>query len=65
MTAAKTPRIAELRQVGGRSCFGPDLRYDIAWAFASARDRGLLRRAFGSIRPPCVPRRLRCRFFLV
>jgi hypothetical protein len=61
----KAPRTNELRQVGGRSCLGAGRRFERAWAFASSRERGRLRRALVSIRPPCVPRRLRCRFFLV
>src|SRR6478609_10356496 len=64
MTAAVTPRMIELRQVGGRSTRATGLRLERARALASARLRGL-ERVLVSMRPPWVPRRLRRRFFLV
>src|SRR5215218_3424608 len=64
-TAAKRPRMKELRQVGGRSSLAVGRRLARACAFASSRVRGRLRRAFGSTRPPWVPRRLRRRFLFV
>ena len=63
--AATRPRVIELRQVGGWSTRATGLRLERAWAFASARLRGLERRVLVSMRPPWVPRCLRRRFFLV
>src|SRR4051794_37417152 len=65
MTAATTPRRAELRQVGGASVFAWVLRPERARALASSRERGQPARRFGSTRPPCVPLCLRRRFFFV
>jgi hypothetical protein len=65
IAAATAPRVIELRQVGGASTFGADLRPERARAFASSRVRGRPTRRLASIRPPWVPRCLRRRFFLV
>src|SRR5215213_7148331 len=65
MTAAKRPRVTELRQVGGASPLVGTVRFDRARLFASSRLRGRPLRGLVSTRPPWVPRFLPLRRFFV